>query len=239
MNKIFGYLFLRSWERNALNNFIVGRYAKAEEYFRKIQSVRPNKSGIGHYIGLVCLAQDRFEEAEQEFKRELDQFGDTFIRLKTLGDLYYMWGKRVECSKYYQHALELCDQVAERKLLEKRVEYTSDEKLFEKAMESYRAVKKGNAFMKEKNYESAYREFERAAKLDPYNFQAWNNMGALELNYKKNPSKALTFFERAVEHTSLPAIHSNLKRAQMDLEKRNKELERERKKMEKKMKEMR
>jgi hypothetical protein len=64
-------------------------------------------------------------------------------------------------------------------------------------------------------------------------------MGALELNYKQNPSQALAFFERAVEYTSLPAIHNNLKRAQMTVEKKHREIEKERKKMEKQIKEMR
>ncbi|MFQ3619373.1 MAG: tetratricopeptide repeat protein [Spirochaetales bacterium] len=219
MHKLFGFLFLRYWERLALNHFVMGKYEKAEEYFRKIQEVQPNKMGIGHNIGLVCLAQERYEEAEKEFLKELNRYGETYIRLKTLGDLYYLWGRREECYKYYTAALPLCEQEPDRKLLEKRIAYASDAATFTKAMDSYRALKKGNAFMAEKSFESSYQEFERAVALDPYNFQAWNNMGALELNYRKNVAKAVELFQRAVEYTSLPAIHNNLKRAKAMLEK--------------------
>lgn len=55
-----------------MNNFVLGRYAKAEEFFRKIQQVQPNKFALGHNIGLVCLAQERYEEAEKAFLRGLD-----------------------------------------------------------------------------------------------------------------------------------------------------------------------
>ncbi|MCX7786584.1 MAG: tetratricopeptide repeat protein [Spirochaetes bacterium] len=214
MVRLFGFLFLRFWERAALNNFVFGRYAKAEEYFRKIRTVQPNKMGIGHNIGLVCLAQERYEEAEAEFLGELERFGETYIRLKTLGDLYYLWGKRAECAKYYQMALPGCEHEADRKLIQKRIEYASDPDTFEKAMKSYQALKRGNAYMAEKRFEAASEEFERAIQLDPYNFQAWNNRGAVELNYRKNPARAVEYFQRAVEYTSLPAIHNNLKRAQ-------------------------
>ncbi len=214
MVNLFGFLFLRFWERAALNNFVLGRYAKAEEYFRKIQSVQPNKMGLGHNIGLVCLAQERYEEAEKEFLRELERFGETYIRLKTLGDLYYLWGKRAECARYYQNALPVCEQEADRKLIQKRIEYASNPESFERAMKSYQALKKGNACMAEKRFEEASEEFERAVQLDPFNFQAWNNIGAVELNYRKNPARAVECFLRAVEYTSLPAIHNNLKRAQ-------------------------
>jgi tetratricopeptide (TPR) repeat protein len=222
MVNLFGFLFLRFWERAALNNFVLGRYAKAEEYFRKIRSVQPNKVGIGHNIGLVCLAQERYEEAEKEFLRELERFGETYIRLKTLGDLYYLWGKRAECAKYYQRALPECEQEADRKLIEQRIQYAADPDSFEKAMQSYQALKKGNTYMAEKLFEAAYEEFQRAVQLDPCNFQAWNNMGAVELNYRKNPSRAVELFQRAVEYTSLPAIHNNLKRAKGMLEKERK-----------------
>lgn len=213
MNKIFGFIFLRQWERTALNSFVMGRYAKAEEYFRKIQEVQPNKFGLGHNIGLVCLAQERYEEAETAFKNEVDRYGETFARNKTLGDLYYMWGKRNECRIYYTKALEGCDHEGDKKLISKRIEYCETEESFRRAMDSYAELKRGNKIMAEKDYDGAYKAFKKSAALDPFNFQALNNMGALELNHKKDPEAAAVLFEKATALTSLGAIHNNLKQA--------------------------
>lgn len=214
MNKLFGFFLIPMWERSAMNNFVLGRYAKAEEFFRKIQRVQPNKFALGHNIGLVCLAQERYEEAEKAFLRELDLYGETYVRFKTLGDLYYIWGRREPCADYYAKALPLCDQDADKKLIGRRIELCGDPAAFEAAMESYRELKRGNKLMAERDYDGAYEAFVRAASLDSYNFQALNNLGALEMNHKKNNPAAVEFFEKATALTSLPAIHNNLRRAQ-------------------------
>jgi tetratricopeptide (TPR) repeat protein len=192
----------------------MGRYAKAEEYFRKVQEIQPNKFGLGHNIGLVCLAQDRFEEAEAAFLNEIERYGETFPRNKTLGDLYYMWGKREECKRFYEKSLSECEHPGDKKLISKRIEYCANEDSFRKAMDSYAELKRGNKLMAEKDYDGAYEAFQKSADLDPHNFQALNNMGALELNHRKNTAAAAVLFGKATKLTSLGAIHNNLKRAQ-------------------------
>jgi Flp pilus assembly protein TadD len=85
---------------------------------------------------------------------------------------------------------------------------------FETAMESLRELKKGNSLMAERDMDGAYEAFRKAAGLDEYNFQAWNNLGALEMNHKKNIPASAEFFRKAAALTSLQAIHNNLKRAE-------------------------
>jgi tetratricopeptide (TPR) repeat protein len=214
MKNLFGFFLVPMWERSAMNNFVLGRYAKAEEFFRKIQAVQPNKFALGHNLGLVCLAQERYEEAEGFFLRELELYGETYIRFKSLGDMYYIWGKREKCSEYYSKSLSLCEHEGDRRLISRRMTLCADPAAFETAMESYRELKRGNTLMAEKDFDGSYDAFKKAVDLDPYNFQALNNLGALEMNHKKDIPAAVKFFEKASALTSLQAIHNNLKRAQ-------------------------
>ena len=214
MKKLFSFILVPKWERSAMNNFVMGRYAKAEEYFRKIKEVQPNKFALGHNIGLVCLAQERYEEAADAFLLELEKYGETYIRFKSLGDTYYIWGKRDKCSEFYSKALELCEHEGDRKLISRRMTLCADPAAFETAMESLRELKRGNKLMADRDYDGAYDAFQKAVDLDAYNFQAWNNLGALEMNHKKNIPASEKYFKKAAALTSLQAIHNNLKRAE-------------------------
>jgi tetratricopeptide (TPR) repeat protein len=213
MKNIFGFFFIPYWERAAMNNFVMGRYAKAEDLFRKIREVQPNKFALGHNLGLVCLAQEKYDEAESYFLRELELYGETYIRFKSLGDMYYIWGKREKCSEYYSKSLSLCEHEGDRRLISRRMTLCADPAAFETAMESYRELKRGNLLMAEKDLDNSYEAFQKAVELDPHNFQAWNNLGALEMNHKKDLPAAVKYFKKASALTSLQAIHNNLNRA--------------------------
>ena len=201
------------WERSAMTHFVMGRYQKAEEMFLKIKEVQPDKFGLIHNLGLVSLAQDKFEEAEQCFLTELEKSGEIYMRVKALADTYYIWGKREKCLEFYERTLKLCQNELDKKLITRRLEQSKDEAVFAEAMKSQKELKRGNQFMAEKNFDSAYECFQRAAKIDPSNFQAFNNLGALEISHKKNTGKAVEFLEKAVAYTSLAGIHANYNHA--------------------------
>ena len=214
MKNLFGFFFIRYWERAAMNNFVMGRYAKAEEFFMKIRDVQPEKYGLGHNLGLVALALEKYEEAERYFLREIEKYGETYIRFKSLGDMYYIWGNREKCGEYYKKSLDLCEHEGDRRLLNRRIKVCGDPAAFETAMRSYAELKEGNRKMADKDFDGAYASFQKAAELDPYNFQAMNNLGALEMNHKKDIPASAEFFKKASALTSLQAIHNNYKRAQ-------------------------
>ncbi|MDR1625741.1 MAG: tetratricopeptide repeat protein [Spirochaetia bacterium] len=222
MNNPFSPFLLRWWHRAALNNLVAQRYAKAEEYFRKIQAVQPDRFGLGHNLALVCLAQERYEEAEKYFLGELERYGDTFIRFKSLGDLYYIWNRRGACGEYYAKALPLCENEADRRQIEHRIAQCGSGESFAKAMGSYGLLKAGNRKMQEKDFDGAYGLLKEAVGMDPCNFQAWNNLGALEMNIKKNAAESVKYFEKAVRYTSLVGIQGNLKKARDMLAKESK-----------------
>lgn len=196
-----------------MTHFVMGRYAKAEEYFLKIREAQPGKFGIVHNLGLVSLAQDKFEDAEKAFLSELENSGEVYARVKALADTYYLWGKREKAREYYERTFALCQNEADGRLISRRIEQAKDEALFAEAMRSVRELKQGNRYMAEKNFEDAYDSFKRASEIDSSNFQAYNNLGALEINYRKNLDKAIRYFEKAVRLTSLPAIYNNLNHA--------------------------
>ncbi|MDR1316675.1 MAG: hypothetical protein LBK13_07360 [Spirochaetales bacterium] len=213
MKNPFSPFLLRWWQRAALNNLVLQKYLKAEEYFRKIEAVQPNRFGLGHSLALVCLAQERFEEAEKYFLNELERYGETFMRFKSLGDLYYIWNRREPCREYYEKALPLCEQEADRRQLAHRIALCGSGESFARAMKSLRLLKDGNRKMQEKDFESAYTLLKESAETDVCNFQALNNLGALEMNVKKNIAGAVKYFEKAAYYTSLVGIHGNLKKA--------------------------
>jgi tetratricopeptide (TPR) repeat protein len=222
MNNPFSPFLLRWWYRAALNNLVMQKYAKAEEYFRKIEAAQPDKFGLGHNLALVCLAQERYEEAEKYFLHELERYGDTFIRFKSLGDLYYVWKRREPCGEYYGKALPLCEHEADKRQIQHRIAQCGSGEAFAKAMRSYELLKDGNKKMQEKDFDGAYELLREAVKADSCNFQAWNNLGALEMNIKKNAAESVKYFEKAAYYTSLAGIHANLMKARDMLAKESK-----------------
>jgi tetratricopeptide (TPR) repeat protein len=222
MKNPFSSFFIRWWHRAALNNLVMQRYAKAEEYFRKIQAVQPNRFGLGHNLALVCLAQERYEEAERYFLNELERYGDTFIRFKSLGDLYYIWNRREPCREYYEKALPLCGHEADKRQIQHRIAQCGSGEAFSRVVKSYELLKAGNIRMREKDFDGAYELLKKAVETDSCNFQAWNNLGALEMNVKKDAAKSVKYFEKAAYYTSLAGIHGNLKKARDMLAKESK-----------------
>ncbi|MDR2588199.1 MAG: tetratricopeptide repeat protein [Spirochaetales bacterium] len=218
----FHSLAIRWWQRAALNNLVMGRYGRAEDYFRKIERLEPNRFGLGHNLGLAALAQERFAEAERYFLSELERYGDTFIRFKSLGDMYYIWGKPGPCKEFYSRALPLCESEEDKRQIMHRISQCAKPASFEAAMKSYALLKEGNAKMGEKDYEAAEASLKAAVKADSCNFQAWNNLGALEMNIKKNIEEAVKLFEKAAFYTSLAGIHGNFRKAKEALAKEKK-----------------
>jgi len=218
----FNSIRIRYWHRAALNNLVTQKYAKAEEYFHKIQAVEPNRFGLGHNLALVYMAQEKFEEAEKYLLAEIERYGDTFVRYKSLGDMYYVWGRREKCGEYYALALPLCEHKGDKIQLEHRIAQCKSDEAFAMAMKSFDCLKQGNKKMEEKDFVEAEELLKKAVEFDRCNFQAWNNLGALEMNIKNNIAEAVKYFEKAVQYTSLVGIYGNLRKARDSLAKESK-----------------
>lgn len=209
-------LLIPIWERLALNHLVTGEYRKAETYFLRIRKHAPNRPGILHNLGLVELALRKYPESEALFKQDLELYGESWVRLKSLAELYYIWGKREEAETYYGKALAECEDGREQLLAEKRIAKCREPERFRLAAESYRLFEEGTELMRRKEFDAALEILEQAVSLDETNFQALNNIGVILLEVKQDRDGAESRFRMAAEYTSLPIITGNLSRVRSD-----------------------
>ena len=204
------------YERLAFNNLISNNYDKSEKYFLKIKKKNPHRQGINFNLGVIKFAKKEFPEAEKYFLNEIKLFGETYERLKSIGDLYYVWGKREECNLNYEKALILCESKKERKFIKERLSYSEDMEDFKKVTKGYLFFEKGCDLMNENKFDEAKKSFYSSITLDKTNFIAWNNLGSIFLNQEKDYESAVDSFERALEYSDLPVLNSNLSLARQE-----------------------
>jgi len=205
--------------RLGLRHLLKHDYLKAESYFRKIYDKKPERRENWYYLAMALMGQKRYEEAEKLFLAELREAGEGYFRFRTLGDMYYLWGKGEQAAAYYKKALELCDTPQEQKLFRERIKLCSSEKSFENVKMSHQAFEEGNSLISQGKEEKALEVFQRAVELDHTNFNAWNNIGTLyHINFSDS-QKALEAFSQAAEYTSLPSITANMQQVIRSMEK--------------------
>lgn len=209
--------FLPFMERMVAIRLSMGQYAEAEVLLNKIREISPRRARLHLNLGLTALAQNNFETAERELLLEMEYHGERYPSMKSLADLYYDWGKREKARSYYEKSLERCNHSSDRTLIEKRLERTENDETFSVALQSRDAVKKGRRLASERDFDGAYRAFEKAVEIDPYNLQALNNLGTIALRVRKEPQAAVDYLSRAAELTRVPSIHSNLATARREL----------------------
>ncbi len=198
------------WRRFALNSLISGDYEKAEKYFRKIHRYNPNEPGFDYNLGLVKLAQFKYEDAESYFKNDISLYGESYERLRVMGDLYYVWGKREEAASWYEKALQECKNEIDKSLIKARLHNCSKIESFNNVVLSYRYYNEGNKLLESKEDEEALNLFSKAVELDNTNFQALNNKGSILMNYSRDYKKAEECFLKASRISNLPSIQKNL-----------------------------
>lgn len=210
------------WNRFAFNNLVSGNYEKAEKYFRKLYRQDSDRLGVRYNLALSRLAQKDYTEAETLFQEEIQCFGKNTERLKALGDLYWLRGERDAAADYYQQTLEHDPSGSYRHLLNARLTKCRDKTQFANAQEGLKHYEHGDLLLNANDLDQAFEEYLTAADLDDSNFQAFNNLGTILLNHRKQPAEAIPWFEKALALTSLPTLQNNLRKAQDDLAGRNK-----------------
>lgn len=204
-------------ERLALNSFIRGDFAKAEAHFLVLKRAEPDRMGVDHNLGLARLGLKRYGEAERCFRREIELYGDSYLRTKTLGDLYYIWGKRTESAERYRAALDTCEDARESALLKARLRLLSSEDSFTQVLKAHETFERAVELQRAGDLEGAKGELRSAVTLDPTNFQAWNNLGSVLTELDANYTEALACFTKAASYSSMPGIAQNLEEAQARL----------------------
>ena len=207
------------YERLALNNLILNKYEKSEKYFLKIKKKNPHMQGINFNLGIIKFAKKEFLEAEKYFLNEIKLFGETYERLKSVADLYYVWGQREKCNTNYKKALRLCESKKDKQFIKERLLNSSDSKSFKKVKESNFLFEEGCHLMNDERFDEAKKSFFSSIELDKTNFIALNNLGSIFLNHDKDYLSAADSFEKALEYSDLPILKNNLSLAKQDQEK--------------------
>ncbi|WP_319416281.1 tetratricopeptide repeat protein [Marispirochaeta aestuarii] len=203
---------LKIWYHKAFNSLIQGDYERTEKYFSKIERKFPGRVGNSYNMGLVKLAQKEYETAEEYFLEECEKYGYTVTRNRTLGDLYYIWGKADKAKARYTEALKEVEKPEQKRLLQERIAKCSSENSFSRVMQSHSKYEEGISFQKEGETEKAKESYQKALELDSTNFQAANNLGSILLNEDGEPGEALQYFEKATLYSDLPGITQNIGR---------------------------
>ncbi len=198
------------YERTAFNSLVTGNFTEAEKIFLKIREKYPEKNGINYNLGVSRIGLGKYQDAEKDILKDIEKYGKSFSKLRTIGDLYYIWGKRAEANTNYTEALLLAENDNDKKYLDQRIKNTSNISLFDKVLISHNHFEKGNRFLEAYEFDNALEEYILASKNDSTNFQALNNIGTILMNNKKEYQTAADYFRKALEIIELPVIRSNL-----------------------------
>jgi len=202
---------LRHWvfERFGLNAYVEGNYAVAEKYFRLLAAMEPHSILALHNMGIIRLAQKDYAGAEVFFREELERYGDSYPRLKTLADVLYLRGKRKAAGDFYTRSAAEAEAKNDLNLIEARIRICNDPEAFADARESLAMFEAGNDAQSRGDMETALARFERSAQLDPTSYLALNNAGTILLNVHHDKAAAKERFEHALALADLPSIRHN------------------------------
>ncbi len=215
-------IIYRFYERIALNAYVSGDYSRAVRLFARMVRKWPGRAGVGHNLALAKLALKDYPGAEAGFLAELETYGPSFSRLRALADTYYAWGRPREAAERYKAAGELgrADKGPSRPRKEEltfaaeRLALCLSEDAFALSRSAEDALEAGNAMMAAGRWDEAYASFESAGGADPTCFPAFNNLGVIAMNQRKDYMMAARWFRAAARLSSAPAVAQNLAQAE-------------------------
>ncbi len=206
----------RKWfyGRMALNNMTAGKAEKAETWYKKLELIEPDSLPVLHNLGVIYISLKKYDEAEKYLLREIELYGESEIRYRVTGDLYYAWGERDKAGKAYGKALSILqngygDKSTER-FLRRRIKHCKEISLYKKAKEGIRHYEEGLALYTKGEYNNAFELYKKAAEYDNTGFLALNAAGAVLMNTTGDYENARTYFIKALELADIPLIQGNL-----------------------------
>ena len=202
------------YERMALNNMTAGRAEKAEKWYRLLEKLDPESPAVLHNLGVIYISLKKFDEAERYLLREIEVFGESGIRFRVLGDLYFMTGRRETAGKVYGKALTMLqDGVGDKstiKFLRRKIKQCRDISSFSKARDGAKYYEEGFAFYLEGDYMKALDLYRKAVLSDNSSYMALNAAGTILMNHVRDYENARDYFQKALELADIPLIRNNL-----------------------------
>jgi len=207
---------LKKWffERMGLNYMTAGKSLQSEKWYKKLEAMEPDNLAVLHNLGVICISLKKFTAAESYLKREIEIYGESGIRLRVLGDLYYIEGSMDKAGKVYGKALTLFQENGNDRntenFLMKRIKICNDKTLSARAIESGILLEKSPALLSNGKFNDALDLFLKAAEYDKSSYMALNSAGTVLLNNIKDYARARECFRKALELADIHVIKSNL-----------------------------
>lgn len=200
--------------RMAINNMTAGNDKKAEIWYKRLEPLEPESLSVLHNLGVIYISMKRFDEAEKYLTREIELYGDSEIRYRVIGDLYYISGKRENAGKAYGKALSILqtgygDKSTER-FLRRRIKQCKEISSYNKALDGVRHYEEGLAIYSTGDYNKALELYKKSVECDNSGFMALNAAGTVLLNRIKDYNNARSYFIKALELADIPLIRGNL-----------------------------
>jgi len=191
-----------------------GKPDKAEKWYKRLERFEPESLEVLHNLGVIYIAINKHAEAEKYLHKEIDLYGESEIRDRVLGDLYYVSGNREMAGRFYGKALSLLqsgskDKSTER-FLRRRIKQCSELQSYKKALEGMKYFEEGAAFYSKGDYDEALRSYNKAVRCDNTSYMAMNAAGTLLMNNIKDYEQAREFFRKALELADIPLVKHNL-----------------------------
>jgi len=213
--------------RMALNYMTAGKTEKAEKWYKRLERLEPESLAVLHNLGVICISLKKFDKAERYLLREIELYGDSDIRYRVLGDLYYNSGKRENAGKAYGKALTLLQENSGEKsterFLRRRIKQCKEKSSYTKAIDGVRYYEEGIALYTKGDYIKAFNLYEKAVECDNTSFMALNAAGTVLMNSIKDYEKARIFFLKALELADIPLIQGNLALAEFKIREKGEE----------------
>ncbi len=202
------------YRRMALNSMTAGNPEKAERWYKKLEFFEPDSLEVIHNLGVIYVSLKKFADAESYILREIGQFGESEIRCRILGDLYFISGDRKKGERYYGRALALLQEgsgdKSTAKFLRRRLKQCEEKSSYETALEGLKHYEDGLTHYSKGKYKEALESYNMAMKCDNSSFMAMNAAGTLLMNNVKDYEQARSFFRKALDLADMPVIRQNL-----------------------------
>jgi predicted O-linked N-acetylglucosamine transferase (SPINDLY family) len=186
----------------------LGNLLNSYAYLEKSISIDSKQPQALLYIGNVCFAMDKFEDAIKNYNLSIEfnpnfpeaynNRGIALAMLKKLDDALKDYTRAISLNPIYLDAINNQGNIfAELYQYDKAIDsYTKAIAINENDAEIY--FNRGLCFDRLKSFEKAVEDYDLAIKLDPDYAEAYYNRGAV-LDALKKPSEALLDYDRAIE----------------------------------------
>jgi tetratricopeptide (TPR) repeat protein len=197
-----------------------GRYAQAEQYYRRVVQTEPNHAEAWYFVGVTCFRQGRTVEAQACYERSLALRPNHADALNNLGVALAVQGRFMEAEARFRQSLRVKPDYGDA--LRNLGKALRDQRKLADAAESFRGALRLNAgdgelhavlgttLLEADQLEPCVASFEEALKLRPADVGSLQGMGVALAKLKRH-DEAIACFRKALRlDPNLAGAHNSL-----------------------------